>query len=65
MPILVFCRICSQGFQAAGELPSVCPECHQETTWITLQRNRAEDLPPYELNTNDKKFLHSIRVEPD
>jgi Zn finger protein HypA/HybF involved in hydrogenase expression len=57
MPILVFCRICSQGFQAAGELPSVCPECHQETTWITL--------PPYELNTNDKTFLHSIRVEPD
>ena len=41
----------------SGDLPAICPECHEMANWTTT--------PPYRLTRNDDRFLKSIRIDPE
>lgn len=59
--IVILCGKCWQGFRCQGEVPHVCPMCHEVTTWTT---------PPihpkgWALTYNDLRLLHSLKIDPE
>ena len=54
---LVYCSWddCQIGYAVSGQLPKTCPKCDRDTRWTTT--------PPYKLTVNDKRFLHSLRID--
>jgi hypothetical protein len=64
MAAIILCARCRHRFEAVGELPAECPDCHNDTTWVTVQQ---WDAPthPYELWPRDIMFLHALRIDPE
>ena len=48
---------CRKPQMVSGDLPAICPECHEMANWTTT--------PPYRLTRNDDRFLKSIRIDPE
>lgn len=63
MGVRVFCETCGRGatLTMIGKVPD-CKVCGP-TKWRTADQPN-DNKYPYHLNTNDKRFLKSIRVEP-
>ncbi len=56
-PITLWCQHCQTGYASVGEVPKWCPECNQYPNWSTRK--------PYKPSENDKRFLKSIRIDPE
>lgn len=56
-PELLWCRMCRTGYASVGERPELCPECKKVPHWTRT--------PPYVLSGNDRRFLKSLRIDPD
>lgn len=62
----LWCRKCRVGFvSVAGDVPRVCPDCERETTWTTMLPRCGDPMISYDLTTNDKRFLRSLRIALD
>jgi hypothetical protein len=65
MARLVWCRRCTAMFTSvAGELKNVCPSCKLDPAhWTTMApEDSIEPVKPYEVTTNDRRFLRSLRI---
>ena len=60
--VSLFCVLCGEEFRSYGTIPPSCPRCLQTTRWTTCA---GLDIPKvrWELTTNDKRFLHGIKVD--
>lgn len=57
-PVLIWCRGCDTGYGSTGEKPAACPSCGSGNPRWTR-------TPPYKPTVNDKRFLRSLRIDPD
>lgn len=67
MPKIVYCRYPDCGNQMdciAGILSDKCPKCLRPALWSTLPPP-ASSTRAYTLTLNDKRFLKSLRIDPD
>jgi hypothetical protein len=65
VPLVLHCRHCQQAYRhVTGTLPDACPTCGQESDWsaVTVEH---EPRVPFNLSRNDRKFLKSIRIDPE
>ena len=65
----IWCRFCQQAEEiVAGVFPAKCPKCDEVGFWATQPgqgiQPKHKKLPrvPYALNTNDRRFLRSLRI---
>lgn len=62
--VTIFCKSCWAGYASLGEIPAICPNCEQETTWTTFAR-QAGPTTPYRLTVDDRRFLRETKIRPD
>jgi hypothetical protein len=58
---IVYCQACGTGYGSLGERPVKCPSCDREPQWRDTPPY-ADPKVPYELTTNDRRFLHKLQV---
>jgi len=59
--VILFCRMCGQGYASVGELPEQCPSCDRPTKWSTRAPHASG--PPLPLTESDRRFLRSFRID--
>jgi hypothetical protein len=73
---MLFCRHsnCGKPFESmAGDQPGICPFCRRDAWWSTTPgdgRNpgkprRVKPTVAFALSFNDKRFLKSLRIDPE
>ena len=60
--VILYCRMCNQGYASVGELPALCPSCERPTRWSTMAAHTSG--PPLPLSVDDRRFLRSLHIEP-
>ena len=60
--VSLFCVLCGEEFRSYGTIPPSCPRCLQTTRWTTRS---GVEIPKvrWELNHNDRRLLHSMRID--
>lgn len=58
MAVVLYCGFddCKMGYAVNGVIPLVCPICERETKWI---------VAPFAMTVLDRRFLKSLRIDPD
>lgn len=58
---LIWCRACGSGLplEVGIRKPVVCPACNNN------QRASWDDLPPFRVSENDRRFLRTLRIKVD
>lgn len=58
MAVVLYCGWdnCRVGYAVDGMIPVVCPACERETKWV---------VAPFAISLNDRKFLKSIKIDPN
>lgn len=64
MTVILFCRKCGVGYGAVNEIPTLCPNCLQETSWATSPIATSAAFP-FKLSVNDRRFLRSLHIAAD
>lgn len=62
--VILYCGRCFTGYASIGEIPVKCPACDRVTRWTTslpLDRPKV----PFALTLNDRRFLRSLRIDPE
>lgn len=57
----LYCQKCQTRYAQSGTLPSVCPTCSQETTWLSVP-TPSERSDPFVLTYQDRQFLHQMNI---
>jgi hypothetical protein len=68
VPKEIYCRHCDFLYiEVEGMRPLVCPYCAKTAKWSETPRADDPTVPQveYVVNSNDKRFLRSIRIKPD
>ena len=60
MPRTLYCKNCSRAVLVTYEVPARCLGCGQ-STW----RLDGEPREDYALSVMDRRFLHSLRIDPE
>lgn len=59
----IWCRSCHGGIATKKPWPPECPHCRQ---WANWSENSLVPLKGYTLNGfNDRRFLRSLRIQPE
>lgn len=61
--VILFCKLCGQRYASVGELPAVCPICDRPTKWSTMAPHSSG--PPLPLTVDDRRWLRSVRIDPE
>ena len=61
-----WCSRCGHEEPLLGTMPDRCPSCQVPTRWLVAPApERAAAVPDEGLSLNDRRFLKSIRIDPD
>jgi len=66
MARLLYCTLCSIGYASvAGDVPTICPGCDQETVWTTMAP--VSDVPrcAWDVTPYDRRLLKQLHIEVD
>jgi hypothetical protein len=63
--MILFCRLCDAGFDAAGQIPVQCPACQRPTRWGTTPPRAQQEVDGWTLTPEDRRYLRAIRIEAD
>lgn len=59
MAQVLWCRKCRNWYAVQTTIPDICPHCEGSASWTT------EEPKPYRLSENDRRFLRSIKIQPE
>lgn len=64
--VILYCRLCAASYGSVGDIPVHCPSCHRPTKWGASPPSALTELVDgWEPNVNDKRFLRSLKIDPE